>query len=313
MVVAAPFAAFADVIPTFVSPISIDMSPQYPSPGQNVTLTVADPANDPSNTSYAWSVNGTVTEQGIGQKSLTLSAPAAGASETVNVTASENSVVRASARMAVTPASIDIVWEGDTYRPPFYIGRPLPNGQSALTAIAFPHITVNGKEVAGSDLVYSWKVNDTLLDTQSGYGKSSIEITPPRFGAAFTLSVTATSRDGTRGASNMITIAPRTPTAVFYENAALLGVRFDRAAAGSYPFPSDEISFIAYPLFVTDASALSYSWSLDGAAFAVDPAKPRDVTFRKVGSGGGTHTVSLAYSNVKEFLENATRTFTLSF
>ncbi len=98
-----------------------------------------------------------------------------------------------------------------------------------------------------------------------------------------------------------------------YENVPLLGIRFDRSVSGAFPFPENEVSFTAFPLFVTNPNTLSYQWSIDGEPFDVDPQKPRDVTFRKVASGSGSDAVLFSFSNPDSFIEHAENAFTLTF
>ncbi len=308
-----PFAASAALLDSIQSPIEIGVSPAHPRPGDQVTLTVSDIAGDPGTTTYVWSVDGKVVDQGIGKTSISLTAGSSATSQSVNVLAVQNGAGRGSATVVIRPATVDLIWEGNTYTPPFYEGRPFPNGESAVTLFAVPHLFEGSTETPASTVVYTWKVDDVLMQKQSGYGKSNAVISPPLFGAAFTVSVEAATPDGLAVADETITIEPQTPSMLFYENAPLLGIRFDTAASGSIPFPIDEISFNAYPLFVNSADALSYVWKLDDNAFAVDPLHPRDVTFRKTGAGTGTHTITLSFDSATNFLEHGQGAFQLTF
>ncbi len=305
--------AFAELLPSLGSSLEIGISPEHPHPRDTVTLTVSDYASDPGSTAYIWSVNDKVVEQGIGKTSITLVAGVLGSFQTVSVLASENGVARGNTSIIIRPASVDLVWEGDTYTPPLYIGRPLPNGQSTIHVLAVPHLPNGSSESPPDSVVYSWSVNGLPLPKQSGYGKSSAIITPPKFDTPFTIRVTASTKNGATVAENSQVIEPRAPTILLYENAPLLGVRFDTTLKDAFPFAGDEVSFIAYPLFVSSADALSYTWRLDTKPFTIDATKPRFATFRKVGEGGGAHTITISFENVNKFLEHGTKTFQLTF
>lgn len=308
----APIAVSADLLPTF-STIELGMTPQYPRPGETVTLTAVDYSGNANSTVYIWSVDDTVVLSGIGAKTLSIPAGAAGSAQTVSVIAEENGSAEGAATAIVRPADVDLVWEAETLVPPFYIGRPLPNGGSTVRVLAVPHIILNGIEASPNTLIYTWKENSASLGNQSGYGKSSIVLTPPAFSQSFTVSVHVQTTDGTGAADGGVTIQPQNPTAIVYENAPLLGIKFNSAIANSFPFPGDELSFTAFPLFVSAADALAYHWTLDGQAFDVNPEKPGDVTFRKVGSGTGTHAVTFSFQGQTNFLEHAQSSFTLAF
>lgn len=295
------------------APLDIGMSPLYPHPGDTVTVTIADYGGNTSNTAYVWSVNGKIVEQGIGKSSISLTAGAIGTAEVVSVLAVEAGTPRSAATLTIRPSSVDIIWEGQTYTPPFFIGRPLPNGKSPITLLAIPHISFGAGDVAENDLIYTWKVNGVIASAQSGFGKSSATIVPAQFGQAFTVSVMAETRSGTGAAENIATIQPQTPTILVYEHAPLLGVRFEKTVVDTFALNEAEASFVAYPLFVGSADALLYTWKLDGQAFAVDRLKPRAVTFKKVGSGGGTRNVSISFQNALNFLERGENSFSLAF
>lgn len=308
-----PAFAVAALLPTFGSLLEIAVTPEHPRPGDAVTLTVSDPSGTAGITAYMWLVNGEIVDQGIGHTSISIVAGALGNAATVRVVAIENGSPRGEAVTIIRPASVDIIWEGDTYTPPLYIGRPLASGEGAVRLMAIPHLPLGGAEVAASRVVYSWKLNGVPVAKQSGYGKSSITIFPPRFGTGFSVSVRASTQDGTVVAENVARIEPQAPSLLVYEDTPLLGMRFDRALSGVFPFLEDEVSFVLYPIFVSNLRDASYTWNLDGTPFAVDAAKPRAATFRKVGGGSGVHTVSVSFENAKRFLERGESSFELSF
>lgn len=307
-----PFSASAALIPNAGAALDVSVRPEYPRPNDVVTVRISDPGNE-SSTGYVWSVDGKMVEQGIGTTAITVTTGDVGEVKVVEVIATQNGAIRASGTAFVRPGSIDIVWEGNTVTPPFYDARPLPNGGGTLTVLAVPHLSVGGSEVDPSILSYSWKIDGIPVTKQSGYGKSSAVLTPPRFGSAFTISVTATNQDGTAQAQSSVVIRPQTPKIIIYENAPLLGVRFNRIVSGLFAFKGDEVSFNAYPLFASSVHALTYEWSIDGKPFTVDELKPLDVKFRKVGEGVGSHLVTIMFSNPHNFIENGKGTFGLQF
>jgi hypothetical protein len=310
---AAPLFAACPARAADTSALQLGMSPQYPKPGDTVTLTATNYLGSPDGMTYVWSVDGTIILQGVGEKTFSLPAGAGGDTHTVLLSVEQNGAVAGTATATVRPADVDLIWEGKTSVPPFYVGRPLPNAQSRITLLAIPHIVSGGSELPASSLIYSWQENGIPVANASGYGRSSIVATPPTFSQPFTVSVQVETTDGIGAASGSVTIAPETPRALVYEDAPLVGVRFEKTIPAAVPFSGTEMSFAAFPVFVADPSALSYQWTLDGSPFSVDPARPGDVTFRKTGSGTGTHAITFSFENPIKFLENGSASFTLAF
>ena len=292
-------------------PIQIGVSPENPRPGDTVTLAIS--GNTGSDlASFTWSVNGTVVLQGVGARNLSLKMGALGQTTDVTVDMNDRGEQN-SGEILLSPSTVDLVWEGQTYTPPLYLGRPLPNGGSTITLLAVPHIISNGKEIPISNFVYTWKVNGGPLAGKSGYGKAAATVTPPQFDEAFTVSVHAETTDGSQAADNTVTIEPQRPKLVFYEIGALSGIQFQKSLSGEVAVPGDEISFSAEPFFVSSPDSLLLQWSLDGKPVAVDPQKPRDITFRKTGADSGTHSVDATFKNNALFLEHGEAGLKLSF
>ncbi len=308
-----PLLALAAILPTGVG-LELGMTPQYPHPGDTINLLVNNTSGDADTATYSWSVDVSAVLSGVGEKRLTVTAPDLGKQSVIDVTVTDPSgISQGSLSATIAPATIDLVWEGKTSVPPFYIGRPLPNGASAATVLAVPHIVVGGAEVPASSLVYTWQVNGVPKANASGYGKSSLTITPPNFGSAFSVSVHAETADARGAADGTTTITPQSPRALIYENAPLLGIRFEKVIAGSFPLTEQEASFTAFPLFIANPDALAYQWTLDSAPFSIDPSRPRYVTFRTVGTGSGSHAVTFSFTNPSGFLEAGQASFTLTF
>src|SRR3989344_1441328 len=71
----------------------------------------------------------------------------------------------------VSAQSVDLLWQGETYTPPFFEGRSLWSNQSRVTIVAVPQGLGNA-----SALNYRWTKNDTVLGSLSGVGKSLLSL-----------------------------------------------------------------------------------------------------------------------------------------
>jgi len=69
---------------------------------------------------------------------------------------------------------VDILWQGETYTPPFYKGRALWSSQSRITFLAIPHGAGIGNP---ANLTYRWTQNGTVLGNINGIGKNTLSFT----------------------------------------------------------------------------------------------------------------------------------------
>lgn len=303
-----PLSGEAVIIPQITETVSLQVTPKYPKPGDQMIFNVHSSGNADS-FSYVWEVNGKTVAQGAGIISITIPAGDVGSRATVSVRLiGSNGLTQGAASRSIKPADVDIVWEGKTYVPPLYEGRPLTNASSRLTLLAIPFF---GSAVSPSGLTYTWEIDGRVLNNQSGRGKESVEITPPLFNNPFTATVRATSVDGSIIAEKSITISPVVPFAVLYQYSPLSGITFNRAASGVIPFKESEVAFNAYPFFVSDPDALSYEWNINGTPFINDTA-PRSITLRKENANdAGIYAIRIAFKNVVKAFESGAGAFNL--
>lgn len=310
VLLATPLFTSAVFIPTLGSSLDVSIFPEFPRAGEAVTLRAENIANGAGAT-YVWRVNGSVIDQGIGVRAITITAGGLGSETIVSVSASENGSVVGEKTILIHPADVDIVWEGNTYTPPFLPLRPLPNPSSSVKLLAVPHIVRDGARAAASDLVYTWRINRSQAPVASGYGRNVITATPPQFANAFEVSVVAATRDGAVQAEGVAVIRPAIPEVVIYENAPLLGIIFEKAVGDEFVLKDTETSFSAFPLYVASADAPEYEWRLNGNA--VSGNSPRDITFRREGEGGGVYTVEFSLQNALALFERVATKFSLRF
>ena len=63
--------------------------------------------------------------------------------------------------------SVDILWQGEVYTPPFYQGKTFWSKQSRVTLVAIPHGLGNT-----ANLNYKWTKNGTVLGNINGIGRN---------------------------------------------------------------------------------------------------------------------------------------------
>ena len=307
-----PTVAFGAVVPTLSIKPVISASPSYQTPGAPVVLTAI--ANVPKGTvTYVWTVDGVELAQGVDIEKVTVTAGASGSTRVVRVSLSNAQGAEGSATYVIRPASVDLVWEGVTYVPPLYLGKPLSTGDGMITVQALPHLLVGSGRAPKNSLVYEWEVEDRALTDASGYGKSVLRIKPTKFKYETRVKVTVSSADGTLGARASVVIPLSAPTVVIYEEKPLSGTWYTRATPPVTLLSATEVAFKAVPFFVVDPKAVSYIWTLSGQPFEIDTPDRSLALFRKTGEGGGEYPVNVTIEKPGSIFERASSSFLLSF
>src|SRR5579872_1392699 len=142
--------------------ISIDMTPSNPGPNQKTLIVINSFAMDLNSATVTWFVNGAKVLSGEGAKQFSITTGAIGQRTNIDIRIS-SITGDIDKTFSIVPASIDLIWEADTYVPPFFKGKPLFTDQSTITFIALPHMLRNGVEVNPANLIYKWSENDTVL------------------------------------------------------------------------------------------------------------------------------------------------------
>lgn len=308
-----PSGAAAQTIPLLETSLELQVIPNSPGPFDMVTVRVQNVSGSSGGQTYQWRVNGAPVDQGLGRDTITTTLGDVGSATVISVTITENGTLVGEKSITLRPASLDIVWEGNTYRPPLYSGRPLPTGSSVTTLHAVPNMTQNGVRVSSSNLTYTWYINSSQTPHRRGLGLDTILVTSPQFENEFTVSVIAETRDGTQRAQKEVAIRPQRPEIVIYERPPLLGMRFDRAIADTATLDGNEMTFVAFPLFVNALAGPEYTWEVNGALVTETGRTDREVTLRRSGEGSGRFSIEFSLKNANALFERAASNFLLTF
>ncbi len=198
--------------------------------------------------------------------------------------------------------SVDILWQGETYTPPFYLGKSLWSKESTITLVAMP--TGLG---SASNLNYRWIRNGTVLGNASGIGRSSISYTDSILSRPQEIRLEIVSGQNV-AASNSIIIVPKAPSLLIFEDNPLYGFMFHEAVRQTYNFPRAEVTFGAFPLFFSNSN-LEYNWTTNSG----ETSKTRMVTYRAPADTEGEATVSLRVRSSKLVTQDAHSNFNINF
>jgi hypothetical protein len=308
----AAFPAFAQVNLTGTSALTIAVDPQYPAPGSVVKLTAQSPLLDLADSDVEWTVNG--TSAGSGQ-SISVRLGALGTQTDVSVSVSGGSGSD-STQLSIVPTSVDLLWESDSYTPPFYQGRALPTSGSMIRVLAIPHfIGPDGTAIAPSDIDFTWKLNNAVDEAGSGVGESSAVFPAAILYGTDQIVVDAQTPDGSISGEASISLRTQTPDLVLYEDSPLFGIMYYQALGQSSVASEAETSYAAVPYFASAASAndpsLAYAWSVGGSPVATDSQDPSEITIDARSSG--VAQIGLTLTEPADPFFSATGAWAISF
>jgi hypothetical protein len=282
-----------------------------PVPGERLRINARYLGVDSGHFMFEWRIDGRIVSNGVGADQLELLAPPVG--DAVNVEVVLSGGGRSYEKnILISPSDVQLEWEGIGlgYTPSNVRVSFSPHGTVRVAAIPSMR-SDSGTPVEIGDIYFAWKVGSTEMKKESGYGKDEIEVPTQFFDQAFSVSVTARSRDGTHVAQRNIQLKPRAPSAVVYTFSQLAGVNDQNAVVARQAFSEQEISFVGYPLNV--AEHMAPMWLLEGGLIDSSAGNPWIVTFRKTGEGTGEFQVTLQYKSKENFLDKYVRSFLVYF
>lgn len=303
-------------IPGAENAVSISLSPQYPPPQSTARLTLRSSLYDLDSSSVTWTVNGTEVARGDAVTSIDVKTGPLGSKTEVraDVTVADGT---ASAAMTVVPTSVDLLWESDSYIPPFYDGRALPSAGSRVRLVALTHfVRPGGGEVPADQIVFTWTRDSEVLGDLSGRGKSSITVDGPTLFGTETIVVEAASVDGSTAGQALLRIPDTEPRLTLYEDHPLFGVLYHQALGATTFVPKNEMSFIAIPYFASAASGdtgLQYEWQVNQSPVATNAAHSNEITVNAASSTGLMALINLSLTHASNYFLSVAGSWSVTF
>jgi hypothetical protein len=283
------FFPFISSAQTLGSQIYLTTSPEVPVAGKLVRVFVSYSLSDLTRANISWYVNNTLQSQGLGQKEISVPAGRVGERTQVRVSIKTMEGPTISQTIAFTPASVDILWETDSYTPPLYKGKALPTQGSTVRLTAVPTFIRNGTLINPADLYYTWEGSDTS-SKEARKGAYSIEIPFDKNSSGKNISVFVTTANKTISAKQEISLPTIVPEVMFYENNPIYGILYNKAIPNTFTSPKKTLSIIAEPFYIPSSILLfeqQQAWSLNGSMQAPE-GDTRTLTISQEGVSGGT-------------------------
>ncbi len=290
-------------IPDLEEQIEISAEPTLPKPGDTVKLTLSAFGVDLNTASISWNVNGSSYGSGIGKTSITFVAKS---NTSVTVTISPVNSKSITKSYTIKAATVDLIWEADTYVPPFYRGKTMytPQEKVKFTAIMPGAVT------------YKWSQDQEVQGSLSGNGVQSFYYKGSILMLPVSILVDVTDQNGAT-AENYLTLKPKKPLIGLYENSSIYGILFNRELSGEFDFgEKEERSIAAYPYYFgtkgRSDSNLAYAWSINGYDINV-PSSQNNLTLRNEEGKEGRSIIGVGIKNISNILESATDKTTVNF
>lgn len=297
--------------------IDVSIYPENPGPNQKVDAVLSSSLVDINSSKITWTVDGKMIQSERGLKNFTFTTGDMGKTSVLGVTVQtvDGQVVETSLR--VKPTSIDLLWQSESYVPPFYKGKALFSYSNKITFIAIPHlIGGSGSEVSPKSLVYKWSKNGTPVDDESGYGKNTFTISPGVISRPMTISVEVSTIDATVSGFAQTSVSPGNPFVLFYRKDPVYGIEFQKALSGDVALGAEkEMSVLAVPFFFGTPGPyqwLSYRWQINGKAIDNDVTETTRV-FRPSEGTSGSSKIGVSIENRNKILQLSSASFDLSF
>lgn len=312
-----PNLPFSSKFPQIKEQLVTEVSPEVPKPGDEVTITAELYGDININTILlTWKINGRTELSGIGKKEFTFTMPEAGKLTTVTLEANPRNAPIITKTFNFAPVDVDILWQANTYTPPFYKGKALFTPESNVTFIALPNIIVNNKKVDSTETVYTWSVNRTVDGPNSGFGKSSYNYTGSILLRPVIIEVEAYAAANTAfKGKNMFQLKHVFPQALIYEDHPLYGILFNKALVNQYTPKGDEVELSAVPYFFSTQgrnTSTSFKWNLNNSPLVL-PDFQNSAIFRRKDNKKGSAVISLTIGNPEKILQKAVTGFNLIF
>ncbi len=273
----------------------LEIQPEYPNPGDTVSVTLNDYQSNSFGASIAWYVDGTLRPELNNQRTIGVTASDVGKNTTLRAVLTEPGGSTEVAVRTITPVYLDIIVEPQTHVPESYLGRALPSLGSVVNLTAL----LNNGSMMGTDHIYTWKINDQVLDGGPVRGRNKISFVTPQ-GSNFILSLQVTRLDGTIIGKRALTLPSVSPEVVFYEVNSLYGLS-SQSLKGSFRLTGSSATLRAEPYFL-DSQVYNQpsilEWTINNQESTPSGSNPYEITLERTGYGGtadlGFHVRSTA-------------------
>lgn len=297
--------------------VSISLNPEIPGPNQNTSAEVISFEINLDKATIVWRINGSVVSSGIGRKRIIFQTGNLNTTTNLSLTITTAEGIVISRQITIRPTSVDVIWEAETYTPPFFKGKALFSHESMITFTAIPNLTgQNGSTPSPQNLIYTWKRNGSALPDFSGYGRNTYKYKSGIISRPVQIEVIVTSPNSDALGRGFATVNPIDPLVIFYEKNPLYGIMFNKSLSGNISLDNkEEIEIVALPLFFSGknlSNDIIYDWKINRSIIDGKTLE-RSKIFRPIENSSGSSNISVSAQNTNGILQTAENSFNLRF
>lgn len=306
---------FADAQFNSITNLNLDVWPDTPGPNTQVILKINSYSFDVNSSYITWLIDGRVVKKGVGEKSISVQTGDVGSSIKIEARVLLQNGTEIKKRTTLKISDIDILWHTNTYVPSYYFSKALSIKKSFITLTAMPLLYKNGRKIAPTDLIYEWNLDRKNKASSSGFGRQSFTFKiDGLIKRSHTIKVTVSDIQKTLRAKKSITITPRNPEIIFYENHPLEGPRYQKATTNFQTFSGQEHQFLAVPFYfsINNPNNLLYEWRANGEKEDMIDQKKYLFNFRSLADAVGNILVSLRIINESSIAQQTSESFSIN-
>lgn len=294
--------------------LDVTTVPEIPGPNVPVTITIESYLTDLYKANISWSVDGKVLLRGTGKTIFSFQNGPSGKTTKVSLSIITNTGELVTKEFSFNPVGVTVLWEADTYTPPFYKGKAMMVPQANVRVIAIPDILGSSNALGAGEMVYTW-TKDTYVDAnKSGYGKNVYSFAGPKPLTNTKISLNVSSLDDSAQSEMQIYLPQTRPFILFYEKDPLLGVLYNKPLDSEISLSGKEVSVSASPYFFSNEREINqshkYIWSVNNS---VAKNYGRDITLRNDNGVKGSSVLSLSMRGVVQNYQTAEKKLQINF
>lgn len=261
--------------------IITQITPISPGPFTTVTISLKSYGADLSKSHVSWYVNKKLIKSGQNNNTFSFQTGAVGEITAINIVVKHQTGQSSEKLLIFDPAEVDLIWQAETYTPPYYTGKALPVPGARVKVAALVYLTNHqGQRLKPERLNYTWKIDGKIINSASGYGQDNFYLLMPENGSAVLVESLITSPEIDIKISKTATIKPSAPQIIFYQNNPLRGINLYQASNYYLSSSKNELSIKAEPYYLASNKNYTYSWLLNNSLVSGQANDPLSTILR---------------------------------
>lgn len=296
--------------------ILVSVTPPNPAPYENTVIALKSYENNLDGVLISWSLDGKTVSSGIGKKSFSITAPAAGVeANIVAIISLPDGAIET--KVTIRPNVMVLLWQADdSYVPPFYRGKALPTPDSEVKVVAMPEIRSGSGNVSPQNMIYYWKKDYTNSVDGSGYGKNFFLYINDYLEDSNNISVVASTVDQKYSSNASINIGTKQPKILFYKNDNNLGTVWDKILADPHKIQEEE-TVEAVPYFISPKEiqnpTLVWNWFINDSPVNLTSLKKNLMPLQVEAGTHGTSKLRLNIENQDKIFQTTNKEINVEF